>query len=84
MHRQKNIRHYFTHGDVVNTDLIDYIRGRMQLEMDKPDYVQVDEIQDYCYDGVRALGAIFPSFAECSGQWRYYGACYKWESVNMG
>lgn len=79
---KKNITDYFIRGDVVNDDVISFIRMDMPLETDKANYVQVNDVQGYCYDPARALRPIYPTFAECSGQWRYLGCCYKFETTN--
>lgn len=69
-------------GDIVSADFITHIRKHMPLETDKPNYVQVNDVQGYYYDLVRALKPVYPTFAECGGQWRYYGVCHKWETIN--
>lgn len=79
---KKNITDYFIRGDVVNGSVLDYVRENMPLETDKPDYVQLDDVQGYHYDLARALKPVYPTFAECGGQWRYYGCCCKFETVN--
>ena len=78
----KNISDYLLAGDIVTEDLIDYIRNHMPLETDKYDYLQLDEIQGYCYDLGLVLRPVHPTFAACNAQWRYYGNCYKWETIN--
>lgn len=78
----KNIVDYLIYGDKVTTDMISYIREHMPLETDKQNYVQVNDIQGYYYDLARALRPVFPTFAECNQQWRYYGVCYKFENTN--
>lgn len=77
-----NISDYFIVGDVISTDLIDYIRMNMSLETDKEDYIQINEIQGYYYDLARALKPVYHTFSKCDNLWRYYGICYKWESIS--
>ena len=77
-----NISDYFIVGNVISTDLIDYIRMNMSLESDTPNYIQIKEIQGYYYDLSSALKPVYHTFSECDNQWRYHGICYKWESIN--
>ena len=77
-----NIGDYFIIGDVISTDLIDYIRMNMSLESDTLSYIQIKEIQGYYYDLSGALKPIFHTFSGCDNQWRYHGICHKWESIN--
>lgn len=78
----KNVVDYLLVGDVVTEDLINYIRNHMPLETDKIDYLQLKEISFYTHDISRALRPVYPTFAACNTQWRYYGDCHKWESIN--
>ena len=78
----KNITDYLIIGDVVTEDLIDYIRIHIPLETDKIDYLQLKEIQYYSYDISRALRPVYSTFAECGGIWKYYGACFRFETIN--
>lgn len=77
-----NIGDYFIIGDVISTDLIDYIRMNMSLESDTPNYIQIKEIQGYYYDLSKALRPGYHTFSGCKNQWRYHGICYKWETIN--
>ena len=79
-----NIGDYFIIGDVISTDLIDYIRMNMSLESDTPNYIQIKEVQGYYYDLSRALRPVYHTFSECDNQWRYHGICHKWETINRG
>ena len=42
---RQTITDYFTYGNIVTADVISYIRAHMPLETDKPNYVQVNDIQ---------------------------------------
>lgn len=79
---KQNITDYFIYSDILTADVISYIRAHMPLETDKSNFVQVNDIQGYCYDLAKALRPVFPTFAECGGQWRYYRVYYKWETIN--
>lgn len=78
----KKIADYLIVGDLIAEDLITHIRNHMPLETDKPKYLQLKEVQGYSYDLARALKAIYPTFAECDNIWRFYGFCFKWETIN--
>ena len=79
---KKNIADYLIVGDLIAEDLITHIRNHMPLETDKPDYLQLDEVQGYSYDLARALRPIYPTFTAYGSQWRFHGACFKWETIN--
>ena len=79
---KKNTADYFNVGDVVNADLIDYIRANIPLETDTPDYIQLSKIQAYYYDIARTLRPVYYTFSEYDNEWRYHGICYKWETIN--
>ena len=79
---KKSIGDYLLVGNLVSEDLFDYIRNHMPLETDTPNYVQLDDVQGHCYDLGLVLRPVFPTFAEYDTQWRYYGNCYKWETIN--
>lgn len=79
---KKNIADYLIVGDLITEDLIAYIRNRMPLETDKPKYLQLEDVQGYSYDLARILKPIYPTFTECDSQWRFHGACFKWETIN--
>jgi len=78
----KDISNYLIAGDLVEEDLVIHIKNHMPLETDKPNYLQLEDVQGYSYDLARALKPAYPTFAECGGQWRYYGACVKWGAIN--
>lgn len=78
----KNVVDHLLVGDLITEDLIDYIRDHMPLETDEIDYFQLRKIQYHSYDISRILRPVYITFAECDTQWRYYGDCYKWETVN--
>ncbi len=79
---KKSITDYFIHGDVADSGVIEYVRKDMPLETDRTDYLQIHDVQGYHYDLARALRPVYPTFAECGGQWRYYGCCCKFETIN--
>lgn len=78
----KNIADYLFVGDIITTDLIIHIRNHMTLESDRPNYIQLSEIQDYYFDFSRSLKPAYHTFSECDNKWRYHGVCYKWETIN--
>lgn len=79
---EKDISGYLIAGDLIAEDLIIHIRNHMPLETDKPDYLQLEDVQGYSYDLARILKPIYPTFTACSNQWRFHGACFKWETIN--
>lgn len=79
---RENVADYFIIGNIISTDLIDYIRVNMPLETDKPDYIQISAIQGYYYDFSRALKPVYHTFSAYNNQWRYHGICFKWESIS--
>ncbi len=79
---EKGISNYLNAGDIVSADLIIHIRNHMPLETNKPNYLQLEDVQGYSYDLARALKPIYPTFAESGGKWRYYGTCFKWGTIN--
>ena len=79
---RRNIADYLIVGDMVTEDLITHIRNHMTLETDKPKYLQLEDVQGYSYDLARALKPIYPTFTAYGSQWRFHGACFKWETIN--
>ncbi|MCM1224697.1 MAG: hypothetical protein NC548_60640 [Lachnospiraceae bacterium] len=79
---EKDISSYLNVGDLIAEDLISYIRKHMPLETDKPNYLQLSEAQGYSYDLARVLQPVYPTFAECNSQWRFYGFCFRYETIN--
>ena len=79
---KESIADYLIVGDLIADSLIVHIRSHMPLETDKPQYLQLEEVQGYSYDLAKILKPVFLTFTECNGQWRFHGACYKWETIN--
>lgn len=79
---QNDIFNYLNAGDIVTADLIIHIRNHIPLETDKPNYLQLKDVQGYSYDLARVLKPIYPTFTECGGIWRYCGRCFQFETIN--
>lgn len=79
---RRNIAEYLIVGDMVTEDLIAYIREHMPLETDKPKYLQLKDVQGYSYNLARALSPLYPTFTAYGSQWRFHGACFKFETIN--
>lgn len=73
---------YLIIGDILTTDLIDYIRSHMQIKTNRASYIQISEPEYYSYDIARILRPVYPTFAEFGGIWRFYGFCYQFETIN--
>lgn len=79
---EKDISSFLNVGDLIAENLLTHIRSHMPLETDKPNYLQLKKVQGYSYNIAKALKPVFPTFVEYNNQWRYYGACFKWETIN--
>lgn len=79
---EKDISSYLYVGDTLAADLIDYIRNHMQMKTDRAGYIQIAKPEYYSYDLARILRPVYPTFAEYSGIWRFYGFCYQFETIN--
>lgn len=77
-----SVNDYLNVGDIVSGDLVDFFLNIMPPRSSKSGYLQVGEPYDHVYDCSRALRPIYMTFAECDGQWRYYGNCFAWETVD--
>ena len=69
-------------GDIVEESLVDYFMNIMPPRAIGKNYLQVGEPYSHSYDIDHRLRTIYMTFAKCDGQWRYYGNCFAWETID--
>lgn len=79
---KESIYYYLQKGDIVSEDIVDNFTNILPLRAISHRYLQVGEAYDHVYDLDGRLRVIYMTFAKCDGQWRYYGNCFVWETVD--
>lgn len=74
---KESIYEYLRKGDIV-----DNFMNRLPPKAMSHRYLQVGEPYDHVYDIDGRLRAIYMTFTKCDGQWRYYGNCFLWETID--
>ncbi len=70
-------------GDIVSDASIQQLRDTMKTEIQTGNYIQLSGAAGYSYTPDRHLEPLYRTFCECRGQWRYYGLCFKYETVDQ-
>lgn len=73
---------YVQKGDIVSEDLINYFMSMLPPRTMSHDFLQIGEPYSHVYDIDRRLRPIFLTFAKCDNQWRFYGNCFAYETVD--
>ena len=79
---KESIYDYLRKGDIVSEDIVDNFMNILPPRAMSYGYLQVGEPYNHVYDSSRALRPIFMTFAKCDGQWRYYGNCFAYETID--
>jgi hypothetical protein len=79
---KESIYSYLQVGDIVSEELVDYFMNIFPPRIMSHGFLQVGEPYNHVYDISRALRPTYMTFAECDGQWRYYGNCFVYETIN--
>lgn len=79
---KESIYDYLRVGDVVAEDIVDNFMNMLPPRAMSHGYLQVGEAYSHVYDNSRALRPTYMTFAKCDGQWRYYGNCFAYETVD--
>ena len=78
----RSIYEYLRKGDVVSEDLVDKFMIVLPPKAMSYGYLQMGEPYSHVYDIDRRLRPTFMTFAKCDGQWRFYGNCFAYETVD--
>lgn len=79
---KESIYDYLCVGDIVSEDIVDNFKDMLPPRVMSQGYLQVGEPYNHIYDVDRRLRPTYMTFAECGGQWRYYGNCFAWETID--
>lgn len=79
---KESIYDYLNLGDIVSEDIVDNFMDMLPPRAMSFGYLQVGEAYDHIYDIEGRLRALYMTFAKYDGQWRYYGNCFEWETVD--
>ena len=81
---KENILDYLSKGDIVSEDLVDNFMDMLPPRAMSSGYLQVGEPHSYVYDIDHRLKPTFMTFAKskCDGQWRFYGNCFAYETID--
>ncbi|MDP2843757.1 hypothetical protein [uncultured Acetobacterium sp.] len=79
---KESIHDYLNFGDIVSEDVVDNFMDMLPPRAMSYGYLQVGEAYDHIYDTDGRLRAIYLTFAKYNGQWRYYGNCFAWDTVD--
>ncbi len=79
---RESIYDYLRKGDIVSEDIVDNFMDMLPPRAMSHGYLQAGEPYSYAYDIDRRLRPTFMTFAKCDGQWRFYGNCFAWETVD--
>ena len=77
-----SIYDYLRVGDIVAEDIVDNFMNMLPPRAMLHGFLQVGEPYSHVYDNSRALRPTYMTFAKCDGQWRYYGNCFAYETVD--
>ena len=69
-------------GDIVDEAVIDYFINLLPPRAMSSNYLQIGEPFSHRYDLDRRLRPLFATFAKMDGQWRYYGHCFVYETID--
>lgn len=69
-------------GDILEPDFIHGLKGVMPTVTDTKHCLQLGEAADYAYTPGCRLKPLYHTFAEFKGEWRYYGCCFKNETID--
>ncbi len=70
-------------GDIVPNASIQRLRGTMQAETQAKGYIQLAGAVGYAYTLDLHLEPLYRTFCGHKGQWRYYGLCFKYGTVDQ-
>ena len=77
-----SIYDYLRKGDIVSEDIVDNFMDMLPPRAMSYGYLQVGEPHSHVYDIDRRLRPTFMTFAKCDGQWRFYGNCFAYETID--
>lgn len=79
---KESIYDYLRVGDIVAEDIVDNFMNMLPPRAMSSGYLQIGETYSHVYDNSRALRPTYMTFAKCDGQWRFYGNCFAYETVD--
>lgn len=77
-----SIYDYLNKGDVVAEDIVDYFMNIMPPRAMSYGYLQVGEPYNHLLDDNGKYRPVFLTFAKDNGNWRYYGNCFPYETID--
>ena len=77
-----SIYDYLNKGDIVSEDIVDNFMDMLPPMAMSYGYLQVGEPFSHVYDIDNRLRPTYMTFAKCDGQWRYYGNCFAYETID--
>ena len=77
-----SIYDYLQKGDIVSEDIIDNFMNLLPPRALSYRFLQVGEAYSHAYDIDRRLRPTYMTFAKSDGQWRFYGNCFSYETVD--
>lgn len=77
-----SIYDYLNKGDIVSEDIVDNFMDMLPPRAMSYGYLQVGEPFSHVYDIDHRLRPTYMTFAKCDGQWRYYGNCFAYETID--
>ena len=78
----ESIYAYLSKGDIVSEDLVDNFMDMLPPRAMSSGYLQVGEPHSHVYDIDHRLRPTYMTFAKCDSQWRFYGNCFAYETID--
>ena len=78
----ESIYAYLNKGDIVSEDLVDNFMDMLPPRAMSHNFLQVGEPHSHVYDIDHRLKPTYMTFARRDGQWRFYGCCFAYETID--
>ncbi len=79
---KESIDDYLNKGDIVSEDIVDNFMDMLPPRAMSYGYLQVGEPHSHVYDIDHRLRPTIITFAKRNGQWKFYGNCFAYETID--